>query len=59
VSGDTDGSLDAIGIHGQRLYINPAKKLVVVRLSSLPNAVNRNDYALSSKAINAIIDALK
>jgi len=59
VSGDTDGSLDAIGIHGQRLYINPAKKLVVVRLSSLPNAVNRNDYELSSKAINAIIGALK
>jgi len=59
VAGDTDGSFDAIGIHGQRLHINPAQNLVVVRLSSTPEAVSRDDYALSSKVIATISSALQ
>jgi hypothetical protein len=54
VAGDPDGSFEAIGIHGQRLHINPAQKLVVVRLSSGPDPVSRSDYDLSSRAIAAI-----
>jgi CubicO group peptidase (beta-lactamase class C family) len=54
VSGDADGSFEAIGIHGQRLHINPARKLVVVRLASHPDAVSREDYDLCSRAIAAL-----
>jgi CubicO group peptidase (beta-lactamase class C family) len=54
VSGDADGSLEAIGIYGQRLYLNPARRLVIVRLSSAPDPVSRTDYDLSSRAIAAI-----
>lgn len=58
ISGDADGSFEAIGIHGQRLHINPARRLVVVRLSSHPEPVSRDDYELSSKAIAAIRSGL-
>ncbi len=54
VSGDADGSFEAIGIHGQRLHVNPAQNLVVVRLSSCPDPVSRDDYDLGSRAIAAI-----
>ncbi|MDH4022027.1 MAG: beta-lactamase family protein [Gammaproteobacteria bacterium] len=54
VAGDADGSFEAIGIHGQRLHINPARKLVIVRLSSGAEPVSRSDYDLSSRAIAAI-----
>jgi len=58
VIGDADGSLEAIGIHGQRLHINPLRKLVFVRLSSHPEATSRDDYELTSRAIAAIRAAL-
>lgn len=58
VTGDDDGSFEALGIHGQRLYINPARKIVIVRLSSFPDAVSRADYDLSSRVIAAIRSAL-
>ncbi len=54
VAGDAGGSFEAIGIHGQRLYINPALNMVVVRLASAPEPVSRKDYDLSSRAIAAI-----
>jgi len=54
VAGDADGSFEAIGIHGQRLHINPARQLVVVRLSSTPEPVSRTDYDLGSRAIAAL-----
>ncbi len=59
VAGDEDGSIEGLGIHGQRLYINPALKLVVVRMSSYPDAVSREGYELTSKAISAIQLALQ
>jgi len=58
VTGDADGSLEAIGIHGQRLHINPVRRLVFVRLSSCPDPVSRADYDVSSRAIAAISAAL-
>ncbi len=59
VSGDADGSLEAIGIHGQRLIVNPAKRRVIVRLSSGPDAVSRADYDLGSRVIAALDTALE
>jgi len=59
VTGDVDGSFEALGIHGQRLHINPARNLIIVRLSSYPEAVSREDYDLNSKAIAAIGLALQ
>ena len=59
IAGDADGSFEAIGIHGQRLFINPARKLVIVRLSSCPDAVSRTDYDLSSRVIATIDSALQ
>ena len=58
VAGDAAGSIEAIGIYGQRLHINPAQKLVFARLSSCPDPVSRKDYDLSSRAIAAIASAL-
>lgn len=59
VAGDADGSIEAIGIYGQLLHINPARNLVFVRLSSCPDPVSRKDYDLSSRAIAAISSALQ
>lgn len=58
VSGDADGSFEGIGIHGQRLIVNPAKRRVIVRLSSYPDAVSRADYDLGSRAVAALGAAL-
>ncbi len=59
VAGDTGGSFEALGIYGQRLYVNPAQNLVVVRLSSGPEAVSRDDYDLSSRVLAAIRSSLQ
>lgn len=39
-SGDADRTICARGIHGQLLYINPAREVVVARLSSHPDPLN-------------------
>ncbi|MCH1478316.1 MAG: hypothetical protein L7U43_10000, partial [Arenicellales bacterium] len=36
----TGGALLAIGIHGQWLYANPSRQVVIVKLSSQPQPVN-------------------
>lgn len=54
VTGDAHGSIEAIGIHGQRLHVDPARRLVVVRLASHPQASSRADYEACSRAIAAI-----
>ncbi|MFO1034479.1 MAG: serine hydrolase [Hyphomicrobiales bacterium] len=36
---DADGSFCAIGIHGQWIYVNPARELSIVKFSSQPDAV--------------------
>ena len=39
-SGDEDGSLSGRGIHGQQIYINPARTTVITRFSSSPDPLN-------------------
>ncbi|MGI9319249.1 MAG: serine hydrolase domain-containing protein [bacterium] len=38
--GDDDGSISARGIHGQLLYINPTRSVVVAKLASQPEPLN-------------------
>ena len=45
ISGDDDGSFYAVGIHGQYVWMNPATDMVVVKLSSLPEADSPEDWA--------------
>jgi len=58
VSGDSHGTFEGIGIHGQRMIINPARRRVIVRLSSYPVAASREDYDLGSRAVAALGAAL-
>ncbi len=39
-SGDEDGSINARGIHGQNLYINPTRSVVIARFASHPAPLN-------------------
>ena len=45
ISGDADGSFYATGIHGQYVWMNPNADMVVVKLSSLPEADSPEDWA--------------
>ncbi len=38
--GDADGSIMALGIHGQWLYINPSVELVIAKMASQPEPVD-------------------
>ncbi|WP_219928062.1 serine hydrolase domain-containing protein [Arthrobacter sp. HMWF013] len=40
---DEFGAIEAVGIHGQRLYITPGAETVIVRLASQPVAVYKHD----------------
>lgn len=59
---DDVGSVNAYGIFGQRIHIDPSRKLVIVVVSAWPAAVGRkwgaNDAALSA-AIAAALDKEK
>lgn len=46
---DGDGSVEASGRFGQRIYINPARELVVVKLSSSPDDAARPTSAADIK----------
>jgi CubicO group peptidase (beta-lactamase class C family) len=48
--GDADNCLHARGIHGQLLYINPARDVVIARLSSQPDPL---DDALTAEVMAA------
>ena len=39
-SGDEDGSINARGIHGQHLYINPTRSVVIARFASHADPLN-------------------
>lgn len=39
-TGDEDGSMSARGIHGQLLYINPARSVVIAKLASQPEPLH-------------------
>jgi len=52
--GDADGSICARGIHGQLLYINPTRDVVIVRLSSHPDPINDRATAMVIAAFEKI-----
>ena len=49
-SGDEDRCLHARGIHGQLLYINPAREVVIARVSSQPDPL---DDAITAEVLAA------
>jgi CubicO group peptidase (beta-lactamase class C family) len=52
------GVIEALGIHGQMIHVNPAAKLVVVKFSSHPVAGNAFTIPLTARALKAIGDFL-
>jgi CubicO group peptidase (beta-lactamase class C family) len=58
---DADGTLEAKGLMGQHLHINPAAELVVVKLSTHPvpntaftHALDRQAFAALARAVRAL-----
>lgn len=56
--GDEDGSMSARGIHGQLLYINPARSVVIVKLASQPEPLNDSLTASFFTAFDKIAKTL-
>lgn len=50
---DGDGSVEAGGRFGQKIYINPKKELTVVKFSSSPDAAPRNATAETTGSVAA------
>lgn len=66
---DGDGSIEAAGRFGQRIYINPKRELVIVKMSSAPDLAPRptsagtapavpRQAAESTAAFNSMVSAL-
>ncbi len=53
-----DGTYDGLGIFGQRLYIDPARKLVIVVSSAWPEATTPVRGAKRDKLIKAVVEAV-
>jgi CubicO group peptidase (beta-lactamase class C family) len=53
-----DGSYRAVGIFGQSIRIDPARKLVIVILSAWPEAGGAERYKLIEEYVNAVKTAL-
>ena len=49
-----DGSYRAIGIFGQLIRVDPARKLVIVVLSAWPDAGTADRYRLTEEYVNAV-----
>ena len=56
--GDDDGSISARGIHGQLLYINPSRSVVIAKLASQPEPLNDERTALFLRAFDSIAEIL-
>jgi len=56
-TGCDDGAFCAIGIHGQYLWISPASETVIVKYSSMPEAVDYAQDALAFAAFRALCAA--
>lgn len=52
-TGDPHGSFGALGVFGQRLYISPGRRFVVVRFGSNPTASNSETDGLHMAAFEA------
>ena len=59
ISHNPDGAIEALGIHGQMIHINPTVGLVMVRLSSHPVASSAATMPLSIPAMAALADLLR
>jgi hypothetical protein len=54
-----DGSFQAVGIRGQAIYVNPAKRIVIAQFSAWPAAGARPEHRGESNTVfRAIVDAL-
>jgi CubicO group peptidase (beta-lactamase class C family) len=54
VSHNDHGVFDARGIHGQRVYIDPAAEIVIAKFSSHPVASNLGNIPLTDRAFAAV-----
>lgn len=58
ITENCDGAYMARGVHGQAIYIDPAAKMVIIRLASSPHSSNLELDATSLPAYQAIADYL-
>jgi CubicO group peptidase (beta-lactamase class C family) len=58
VSPNNGGTMAAIGIHGQAIFMNPDKQTVIVKLSSQPESNDMLLIADSFLAMDAIVESL-
>lgn len=58
ITENEDGAYAARGIYGQTIYIDPAAKMVIVRLASYPVAANAANDATSLPAYQAVANYL-
>jgi CubicO group peptidase (beta-lactamase class C family) len=58
ISNNAHGVFDARGIHGQRIYIDPAAEMVIAKFSSHPVASNLGNIPLTDRAFAAIAASL-
>jgi CubicO group peptidase (beta-lactamase class C family) len=58
VTGNDHGAYFCVGIHGQYVYIDPKADVVIVKLSSLPQAIVEFAEGNTLLGFEAIIDAL-
>ena len=57
-SGQADGEFFGSGIHGQWLWINPKKRITIVRLASTPNPLSLADKDNAQAIFTVITDVL-
>jgi CubicO group peptidase (beta-lactamase class C family) len=58
VANNANGVFDARGIHGQRIYIDPAAEMVIAKFSSHPVASNLGNIPLTDRGFAAVAAAL-
>lgn len=58
VSDRASGTINALGIYGQQIHVAPARRMVVVKLSSWPDPLNDDLGSTTYRAIEAIGRAL-
>jgi len=59
IAHDKDGTFEAKGVHGQHIHINPAAKMVIVKLSSHPISSTIYTHNIDRKAFAALARSLR
>ena len=57
--GDEDGSISARGIHGQLLYVNPTRSVVIAKFASQPEPLSEQLTAIFFKAFDTLAKYLE